>query len=282
VDSVKLVKKQKGIVLLLFLAVMLIPLVSSAQTTITNVNGYQIFYPQFDYVKQNSDFKLHLHVSNISTGLWINNSLINCRLHLYNATGQHTYESGTLTKDANWYDFEVYITSGNFTSLGLHAFYIWCYSADFGGEAKGVFEVTPTGEELTTGKSILNLGFLALLILLFIADAIFFGSMETENKRNEEGIIVDINNLKYLKGVLFAFGYALLIAIFFIASNLALGYLSAQLFGKVLFVIYRILFLLALPVVVLWLIWLFVSIFQDRETKNLIERGVQFGGKNDI
>lgn len=161
-------------------------------------------------------------------------------------------------------------TISNTSTLGTYSYFSEC--------GYGTFDVTYNGETLTTAGSILNLGFLSLLILLFIANLIGFISIDSENKRNEDGLIVDVNNLKYLKGVLFAFGYALLIAVFFTSSNIALAFLGNNMFGNVLFVIYRILMLMALPVIVLWLIWLFVSIFQDKETKNLIERGVQFKG----
>lgn len=253
-------------------------LVSSAVVTNINSNsGYQIFYPQFTYVPINSSFELNTHVSNISNGLWINNSLINCKLHLYNSTGEHTFESGVLNKNVNWFDFDIFISKGNFTDAGEHAFYIFCYSADFGGEAKGTFIVNGAGEELTTGRAILNLGFIVLMLFLFVITLIGIGSLPDNEETDEYGKIIDITNTKYLKGVMVVIAWVLLMGTFFLASNVAMGYLFADMFGKILFVLFRIMFMGLLPFIVIWLIWLFVNIFKDKETRNMIERGVNMG-----
>jgi hypothetical protein len=125
--------------------ILIINIISSAQ--VTNVNtqqGYQIFFPDYSSVKQNYGFELHIQVSNISDGKQINNSLINCYLNLYNSSGLLTVDEVYLTKDTDYYGLYKYIEKENFTDLGQHAFYISC-EGQFGGEAFGTFEVTPTG-----------------------------------------------------------------------------------------------------------------------------------------
>lgn len=125
--------------------ILTISLVNSTQ--ITNVNtlqGYQIFFPDYSSVRQNSGFELHIQLSNISDGKEVNNSVPNCYLNLYNSTGQLTCSEFYLTKDLDYYGYYGYITKDNFTDLGLHAFYISCNGV-FGGKAYGTFEVTPTG-----------------------------------------------------------------------------------------------------------------------------------------
>lgn len=159
----KEIKDWKGIILMfiLFFGVLgYIGLTSAAQITNVNTNeGYQIYYHEFSNVKQNSEFMLHLHISNISTGLQIPNTQADCYLHLYTIDGNHTFESKSMTKNANGYDYEVYISSGNFSRLGTHGYYLWCNSTYFGGEVKGLFEVTPDG---LTGA----LGFLIIWLIL--------------------------------------------------------------------------------------------------------------------
>lgn len=145
---------------------MLFPLVSSAQITQVNSGptGLQIYYPAFDFAPQNMNFTLHLHVSNSSNGVQFNNAQVDCRLHLYDTDGTHTFESGILSKDVNGFDHEINIDPGNFSTLGTHGFYIFCNntSANLGGEVKGVFEVTLSGQEPVTGIT------QAMLLLLFI------------------------------------------------------------------------------------------------------------------
>jgi hypothetical protein len=146
----------------------LFPLVSSAQITQVNVgdNGLQVYYPEFDFVKQNAEFSLHIHISNKSNGFPLTNDLVDCRIHLYNSSGDHTFQSGVLTKDVNNYDHEIFLNSGggNFSDLGIHSFYIWCNdsSANLGGEAKGAFSVTLSGLEPVSGIT------QAMFLLLFL------------------------------------------------------------------------------------------------------------------
>jgi|GEM_PF-1634363 len=146
----------------------LFPLVSAAQTTQVNVgdNGLQIYYPEFDFVEQNAEFSLHLHISNKSNGFPLTNDVVDCRIHLYNSTGDHTFQSGILVKDENNYDHEIFLNSGggNFSDLGIHSFYIWCNdsSANLGGEAKGTFYVTLSGLEPVSGIT------QAMFLLLFL------------------------------------------------------------------------------------------------------------------
>jgi len=149
----------------------------SADKPVTQVNtgptGLQVFYPEFESVKQSSSFNLHLHVSNISTGLQIPNTQVSCNLHLYNSTGSHTFESGVLAKDSNGWDHEIYLNGnpGNFSDLGTHGFYIWCNTTTQGGEAKGVFEVTPTGV-------LSSIGFYIILLLLSLGIVMFGYSVQ--------------------------------------------------------------------------------------------------------
>ncbi|MEX1382637.1 hypothetical protein, partial [Lutibacter sp.] len=131
--------------------------------------GLQLFYPQFETVPQNMNFNLHIHVSNISNGFPLYNTDYECNIHLYNSTGDHTFE-GTLENNGNEWDKEVYLTSGNFSDLGTHAFYIWCNNTYLGGEVRGTFEVSPTGEpqDLIQLSSRIFLIVFMLVIIIFI------------------------------------------------------------------------------------------------------------------
>lgn len=152
----------------------------SAEPKPTVVNsgpeGLQIFYPSFDEVKKDSQFSLHVHVSNISNGFPLLNTQADCFLHLYNSSGSHTFESGPLKKDSNGWDHEIFLDSngGNFSDLGEHAFYIWCNNTawSLGGEARGTFTVTPTGYELTIPQAV-TYGFIILLLGLFLYFTIY-------------------------------------------------------------------------------------------------------------
>jgi len=135
----------------------------------TNIGpeGLQIFYPQFETVPQNMEFNFHIHASNISNGFPLYNTDYECNIHLYNSTGDHTFQ-GELENNGNEWDKQVYLTSGNFSDLGTHAFYIWCNNTYLGGEVRGTFEVTPTGEPKDNIQLYSRIFLILLSILLVI------------------------------------------------------------------------------------------------------------------
>jgi hypothetical protein len=280
-ESIKLVKKELvlifSVIFFMLLSVQTISAIPPVQTNVNTDVGYTIYYPQYQYVPVNSSFTLHIYVSNRSNSLIIPNTDITCFLRLFNSTGQLTLESKPLEKFAVNRQ-SINISSGNFSDFGLHAFFIWCNSSAFGGEASGVFEVTYSGIELTTARSIFNVGLLAILIFLFLVNVFGITAVPSENSKDEFGQILDVNNLKYFKGTLFITAWGLLIALLFTASNLSFAYLSTSMFGSLFFKLFQITAWLTIPFILVWLLWLFVNIFKDKEIKTLLSRGVQIGG----
>jgi len=143
-------------------------LVSSVQTVIVNSNpqtGLDIFYPQFDSIKANTGFHLHVHTANKSTGLQLNNTVVDCGLQLYNPSGNQTFTKFLIDKDVNGIDHELYIEPGNFSDLGKNSFSIFCNSTGIGGEVEGTFLVTMDGE---TRQTDVTQAFFLLIFLVII------------------------------------------------------------------------------------------------------------------
>ena len=156
-------------------------------------------------------------------------------------------------------------------------------SGDLGGVDTGFdvlyFEVTYMGKELSEARAIMYIGFLALLVLIFFLNFIGMGFLPKKNQRDEEGKLLSISYLKYFRDVLWMSGYFLFIAITFVASNLAFAFLEEQLVANVLHMIFRISLGAAPVVLIVWLIWIFVSIFHDKQFQNLLNRGMFSEGR---
>jgi hypothetical protein len=265
----------KKVILCLIISIFLFNLVSSTQT-ITNVNiqsGYTIYYPEFEYVKQDASFTLHVYASNRSTSLILPNTDVGCYLRLFNSSGLSTYDSGVMNKTLG-NRHTLYIAPNNFSELGQHSYFIWCNSTAFGGEASGLFEVTPTGKMLNSSQTAILLSGLILLVILFIINIGVIPMLPSGDNRDEEGTLISINQLKYLRGILYLTAYFLLIGIVFVGANITLAYSGETFIGGVLFTMFRLLFGFALPIIVLWFIYLFYSIFQDKQMKGYLERGL--------
>lgn len=230
----------------------------STQVNVNENTGLQIFYPQIDYVKQDTTFKLHLHVSNISNGFPLTNIDVDCHLHLYNSSGHHIYMNG-LIKDGNGWDHEVTLTGGNFSDIGQHAFYIWCNTTNIGGVAKGIFVVTESGIKITEEKSILIVGLLLILILFLFANLFVIFSVEN--------YIVKFSS--------YWISHIILILICFVAWQVGV---EGLLIGIALTEIFKILFYVSIfavvPMVFLSMAWIFYIHTFNEHFQALVDRGV--------
>ena len=227
---------RKTLPLFLFIFVILsmgaVSAVPPVQTNTASDVGFQIFYPAIEQVPQYGSFKLHIHVSNKSTGYPLLNTEADCFLHLYDIYGNHTFE-GKLGLDSNGQDWDVFIASGNFSTLGQHGFYMWCNNSVFGGEEKGTFEVTPQGYTSALDSAnyklfiILVLISVGLFLLAYLLDSdwMIFLSGILWILTGMYGMIYGIGNLANLytqgvSGIIIAIGLVFIIAsVFNIAGD---------------------------------------------------------------
>jgi len=136
------------------------------------------------------------------------------------------------------------------------------------------FEITGTGFEFNLQRTFLSFGMLFILIFLFIISLIVIPKIPSGNKEDDYGNLIGISKLKYLRPILYVVAYLLLMSIVFTGSNLSLAYLGTTLLGDLLYKIFYVMMALALPMLIIWFIFLFYNIFQDKKLKEYIERGL--------
>jgi hypothetical protein len=128
--------------------------------------GLIIEYPQYKYIKQGQNFTLHTHVIDGLNGTIITNETTYCFLHLYDKFGRHILQENMSFSD-NGVEFELYISEGNFTDLGLYAYIIQCNGTQGGGFDAGNFEVTDTGNpKINKGDSNSTVIFFMIFLII--------------------------------------------------------------------------------------------------------------------
>lgn len=202
---------------MIFSLVFALPLQSAAQTDIIQVNtgntGWDIVYPKYEYVKLNANFELDIAIHNQSTGDILTDKT--CYLFLQNSTGDITCSS-PLTYNAGLMTHSITIYQGNFSDLGIHAFYIMCSEDDVeeGGFASGTFEVTLNGNENNLWMYIFLVVFAAFLIAITVLINVKFNQKRREElyKRIVTGYFNIRNNEKGDLGsvILYVMAYGLL------------------------------------------------------------------------
>ena len=269
--------KKSLLVLFLFLLVVF-PLVSAVpptNTIITFDNGYIIGISPEGFIKQNQNYQLNFFVYNKSNGIQIVNTTVSCQFYLANSTGNVlVYQNVTYFAQGYW---GINILGSNFSYPEVFPYGIKCGDGIYGGTTISYFEVTGTGYELTPARATTYIIIFFILMFLFVVVMLGINKLPSGNDTDESGKLMSINNLKYFRSVLLLLEYLLVVGIFYLSSNLAFSYLGEQLFAKILFMFFQVLAWLILPIIIVWVVWIFAQIIDDKRMRRLIEHGIYEG-----
>lgn len=136
------------------------------------------------------------------------------------------------------------------------------------------FDVTATGIEFTTAKSILYIVF--FLILLFLFSLCLYGALviRWQHNSDEDGHIISMNKLRYVKIFMWFMAYVFLICLSFLAWNIAYGFSSVSLVANIFEFISWTLLSGLLPIFVIFIIVSVVNFITDKKLRKAILRGI--------
>jgi hypothetical protein len=134
------------------------------------------------------------------------------------------------------------------------------------------FVVTYTGEELSMPQAVMYIVVLFFLVGLLIY-LIFIYPKLPQNEVTDDGYVMSVNQLTYLRPVVIGCMWLLLMAITFIVSNIAVAYIQAGFLGNFLFGIWSIMMWSNLLLLPLWIIWIITTAFRQAKLKKFFDRG---------
>jgi cbb3-type cytochrome oxidase subunit 3 len=130
------------------------------------------------------------------------------------------------------------------------------------------------GSDVSTSQ-ILGYGIVLLIIsLIFIGTIYGAFKIPFKNNRDEEGTVISINDLKYLKIVLWVFAYLELLFMVSIARNMALGFLLSDGIYAFMNILYTIMLIALLPFFPLLIFFTIVLWLNDKKTQKALIRGI--------
>jgi len=136
------------------------------------------------------------------------------------------------------------------------------------------FTVNYFGYELTISQSIIYFLLLVTIIAIFIGAMFGIRALPNSNMKDEQGRIMQVSYLKYFRSGLWFIEYMLFVAILYVSSSLAYAYLNDQIFATLLFTLYRITFMMAPIILIVWVVYFFVRFFHDKELQKMLNRGM--------
>lgn len=273
----------KKLIFVFLFALMVLPFVVAVPPfqSSTSDKGYEIEVAAFGFLQQNQPHEFHFHVFNVSNGLPVTDAEgVECFFHLYNESGMHILELNATYEPSNVLnEWEVKVAGGNFSKLFMGVYVIQCNSDGFGGFAKVGYQVTYSGTEIKTPQSLIYILLFGVMFFIFIMLMWFIEKLPSSNTQDEEGKIMSISYLKYLRATFWFVEWIIFVGIIFLASNVAFAYLGEQMFAKILLAFYTICFSLTPLIIAIWVMWMFVKMYHDKQFQKLLNRGFFPQGK---
>jgi len=192
-----------------------------------------------------------------------------------NITSQYPNSSYLLNNQAltnlNNGDFNVSVI---FIELGEYQTEVNCQDLGQNNTANFPITITQTGSIISTAQGIIYIIFLVVLIFIFLL--CLYGAIYIPwgHGRAEDGSIVSVNDLKYLKIVLFVASYLSLMFIFGIMRGITANFLFMTGFSGIFNFMYWLLFSFLWPLLILSLIITVVSFLKNLEIKESILRNI--------
>lgn len=141
------------------------------------------------------------------------------------------------------------------------------------GKSSFEISINPNGTAITQSKAILYIVFMILAIVVLIASIYFSIRIPWRNSRDEEGTVISVNYLKYLKLFLIVMSYIFLMFLFGLSQSIFNNYLFETGVGGFFEVMYWIMLSFLWPGIVLSFIFMVIVFLEDRKIKEAIERG---------
>jgi hypothetical protein len=179
-------------------------------------NGMSLIYKDQPTIKQGNTFEFSFHIGNSSNGAPLDNLTSFCALHVYNSSGQHIITENQLNFGINNYDFYLTTNESTFMNIGEYSFVVGCFDYDFtiSASCSDSFEVTPNGKIFTVQNSISYLGFIFIFLLVFGLTLYGAITIKWNHPRDSNNIVLQANNLRYVKIFLFSMSYVLMMFLF--------------------------------------------------------------------
>jgi len=190
-------------------------------------------------------------------------SSILCNITILYPNGTRLIDNGPMTaRGAGFYNFT--ITSSQTGNSGEYSSSIQCIGSSENGISTFNFLITPTGTELSTGQGILFVILLALAVLVFALTLTGAIILPFKNVRDDQGInVVKINDLKYVKILLWFASYVMAIWIMALSTSLMSNFLNFPVAVDIFYVIYWFLLSFFWPVFVVFLLFAVIAFIED-------------------
>lgn len=180
-----------------------------------------------------------------------------------------------MTYDSSAQQHKLTIPRQNTTTVGVYQKCVTASGLGLNETVCSSFEITPTAKDFSTPEAILYLGMFFFSVVIFVFVLYWAISLPYGNPRGEEdGNVIGINSLKYLKIFLLFMSYALALWIVGLANSLTTNFLYYNNASNLFKWMYYVLLAGLYPTIILCAVGVVINIFKDNRISDDIDRGL--------
>lgn len=212
------------------------------------------------------DEEVNITVTCLNEGYCSSNSF--CNINLIDSEGVLLIQNQNMTNHIS-----VHTQNYTFTSLGDYKVEGFCQDGVYSEEINFIIEITPTGILLSIPTAILYLGFIFILIIIFLTSMYFGVTIPYRNSRGMQGELISVNDLKYVKILSLFIAYSVFIWIANLMISLSSNYLTQTVVLGFFKMVFSISIALFYPILVFTIIFIVIQAVKDFNLKKLLGGG---------
>lgn len=162
----------------------------------------------------------------------------------------------------------------NFSVLGIYPVQTFCWDGTYSYSSTGNYQITPLGNTLSTSQAIIYFVFLLSAIGLFFLALYYSIKIEWGHAKDEDGNVIGVNDLRYIKIFSISMCYILLLFISGLLRSITANYIPEIGVYTLFEWIYWIMLSLLYPIIVCSLIFALVIFISNAKFQKAIDIGV--------
>ena len=200
-------------------------------------------------------------------------SSANCNYSVFDPEYNDVSTNQSVTVNSESF-FVIHLNYSNTSAIGTYVLNMFCYDQGVGDTASIEFSITPSGDKLSTSQGIIYVIAIAVILFLFLLSLYGAINIPFVNRKNPEGVVIGINELKYVKASLWFISYLLLIWISALSLGLTRNFLILEAGGKFFTMVYWVLLSLLWPIMVVSVFLIVVFLLTDGKINKAVKRGL--------
>lgn len=160
----------------------------------------------------------------------------------------------------------------NFCNTSLFGSYFVVGSGDINGVKDNFKSCFDIGQNLSVADSIMYSMFVVILFLFFAVILYFIIVLPSENDRNDNNVVIGIIRLKYIRVLLIALLYPIILIILNLMNGLATNYANLTIFSGIIGFIFRTMISFSWVFALLIILWMFYMLVRDSNFQKSINK----------